>query len=109
MIALRPPIRHHYHLLVSTKGDPVGSAKRVRLCMKDLFHQDVVEMVERETRKYGIWSIEDPDNPDFDEAYDLLWSAFGPSGEMERKDILEGFIRKGAFQMPGTGTIVRHF
>lgn len=87
----------------------MGSAKRVRLCMKDLFHQDVVEMVERETRKYGIWSIEEPDHPDFDEAFDLLWSVFGPSGEMERKDILANFIRQGSFQSPKTGTFVRHF
>ena len=28
----------------------VQEAKRVRLCLGDLFHQDVVEMVERETR-----------------------------------------------------------
>jgi hypothetical protein len=109
IIALRRVILHPYDLPASKKGDPVGSAKRVRLCMKDLFHQDVVEMVERETRKYGIWSIEDPDHPDFDEAYELLWSVFGPSGEMERKDVLEGFIRQGAFQWPVTGTIVRHF
>ena len=68
--------------------------------MKDLFHQDVVEMIERETRKYGIWSIADPDHPDFDEAYDLLWTAFGASGEMERKDILAGFLRAGAAQLP---------
>lgn len=77
--------------------------------MKDLFHQDVVEMVERETRKYGIWSIEDPDHPGFDEAYDALWSAFGPSGEMERKDVLARFLRAGTNRWPATGTLMRHF
>lgn len=77
--------------------------------MKDLFHQDVVEMVERETRKYGIWSIEEPGHPGFDEAYDLLWSAFGPSGEMERKDILARFLQSGTHRWPVTGTLMRHF
>ena len=36
----------------------ISATKRIRLCMKDLFHQDVVEMIERETRKYELWSIE---------------------------------------------------
>jgi hypothetical protein len=40
--------------------------------MKDLFHQDVVEMIERETRKYEIWAVESPDDPDFPAAYKLL-------------------------------------
>ena len=40
-------------------------AKRIRLCLSDLFHQDVVEMIERETRRYQFWSIEQPEHPDF--------------------------------------------
>ena len=70
---------------------------RVRLCMKDLFHQDVVEMIERETRKYQIWSIEDPSDPDFDGAYQILWDCFGPHGEMERKDAIRAFLRDDPF------------
>ena len=42
---------------------------RVRLCLKDLFHQDVVEMIERETRRYELHSIEHPSHPDFERAY----------------------------------------
>jgi hypothetical protein len=87
----------------------VSGAKRIRLCMKDLFHQDVVEMIQRETRKYGIWAIEDPEHPDFDAAYDLLWSAFGPNGEMERKEVIAGFLRAGPFRQAATGTLVKYF
>jgi hypothetical protein len=87
----------------------VSASKRVRLCMKDLFHQDVVEMVERETRKYGIWAIEDPEHPDFDEAFSLLWSVFGVNGEMERKEVMADFIRAGTQVLAPSGTVIRHF
>ena len=60
--------------------------RRVRLCLKDLYHQDVVEMIERETRRYELWSIDSPDHPDFQQAFDLLWAAFGETGEMEREE-----------------------
>lgn len=83
--------------------------KRVRLCMKDLFHQDVVEMIERETRKYQIWSIEDPSDPDFDEAYQILWDCFGPHGEMERKDAIRAFLRDDPFTPEPSGTYMRYF
>jgi hypothetical protein len=77
--------------------------------MKDLFHQDVVEMIERETRKYGIWSIEAPEHPDFEGAYELLWKAFGPNGEMERKEVVAEFLRAGPFRQESTGTFVKYF
>jgi len=69
----------------------VKEAKRIRLCLRDLFHQDVVEMIERETRRYQIWSIERPEHPDFKTAYDLLWNAFGAVGEMERAEAINSF------------------
>ncbi|WP_437724516.1 hypothetical protein [Sorangium sp. So ce861] len=83
--------------------------RRVRLCMKDLFHQDVVEMIERETRKYQIWSIEDPSDPDFDTAYQILWDCFGPHGEMERKEAIHAFLRDDPFTPEPSGTYMRYF
>ena len=44
-------------------GDPMSLGIRVRLCLKDLYAQDVVEMIERETRKYEVESIEHPVAP----------------------------------------------
>jgi hypothetical protein len=83
--------------------------KRVRLCMKDLFHQDVVEMIERETRKYEIWEIASPDDPDFPAAYQLLWEAFGPSGEMEREEAIRSFLAEDSYEPVSTGTFIRYF
>ena len=60
----------------------------VRLCLKDLYAQDVVEMIERETRKYEVESIEHPDHPDFERAYRVLWEGFGASGEMEPESVI---------------------
>mgnify|MGYP006148840075 CR=1 FL=1 len=44
----------------------------MRLCLRDLYHNDVVEMIERETRKYELWSIEDASHPDFRRAYEAF-------------------------------------
>ncbi|NUQ75835.1 MAG: hypothetical protein HUU21_20015 [Polyangiaceae bacterium] len=77
--------------------------------MKDLYHQDVVEMIERETRQYSIWSIEDPASPDFDEAYKVLHGAFGRTGEMERKEVIAGFLSSGPFRTASTGTFIKYF
>lgn len=77
--------------------------------MKDLFHQDVVEMIERETRKYELWSIDHPDVPEFDEAYQLLWDTFGPTAEMERKDVIRKFLRDDPFEPEPSGTYMRYF
>lgn len=84
-------------------------AKRIRLCLNDLYHHDVVEMIERETRQYGIYSIEDPKDPDFDAAYKILWDAFGSMGEMERKEVIEGFLSAGPFRMASSGTFIKYF
>jgi hypothetical protein len=77
--------------------------------MKDLYHQDVVEMIERETRKYQLWSIENPNDPEFDEAYDLLWEAFGPQDEMERKDAIRKFLIDDSYEPEPSGTFMRYF
>jgi hypothetical protein len=91
------------------KLDRVTEAKRVRLCLADLFHQDVVEMIERETRRYELWSIESPDHPDFKTAFDLLWDAFGPVGEMEREEAIRQFLRDDSYEPTPTGTFIRYF
>ncbi len=83
--------------------------RRIRLCMRDLYHQDVVEMVERETRQFQMWEIVDPDDPDFRTAYDALWSEFGPSGEMEREDAIRGYMRDDSFEPTPPGTYIRYF
>ena len=83
--------------------------KRVRLCLKDLYHQDVIEMIERETRKYELWSLETPDDPDFAAAYDLLWDCFGPAGEMEREEVVKSFLAADSFAPEPSGTFVRYF
>jgi hypothetical protein len=84
-------------------------ARRVRLCLSDLFHQDVVEMIERETRKYSMWNIEHPDDPEFKTAYQMLWEAFGPQGEMEREDAIRGFLLDDAYEPTLTGSFIRYF
>jgi hypothetical protein len=87
----------------------VPEAKRIRLCLSDLFHHDVVEMVERETKAIEFWSIERPDHPDFKPAYDLLWNAFGPSGEMEREEAIRQFLKDDSYEPTATGTFIRYF
>ena len=66
----------------------------VRLCLKDLYAQDIVEMIERETRKYEVEAIEHPDHPDFKRAFQMLWDAFGPAGEMESEEAIREIDRK---------------
>lgn len=86
---------------------PLGS--RVRLCLKDLYQQDIVEMIERETRRYELESIEHPDHPDFERAYQILWDAFGPQGEMEPKDAIRRFLIEDSFEPLPSGTFIRYF
>jgi len=87
----------------------VQEAKRVRLCLGDLFHQDVVEMVERETRAFAFWSILEPDDPDFAPAYELLWKTFGPHGEMERIEPIRQFLKDDSYEPTATGTFIKYF
>ena len=82
---------------------------RVRLCLKDLFHQDVVEMIERETRKYQIWEVTTPDDPDFAKAYALLWGAFGAVGEMEREEAIRSFLLDDPYVPTKDGTYILYF
>jgi hypothetical protein len=83
--------------------------KRVRLCLKDLYHQDLVEMIERETRKYGLWIVDDPNHPDFAQGFKLLWDAFGPTGEMEREEAIRQFILDDIYKPTTSGTYFRYF
>ena len=82
---------------------------RVRLCLKDLYQQDIVEMIERETRRYELQSIEHPDHPDFARAYQVLWDAFGPQGEMEPEPAIRRFLLDDAFEPLPSGTFIRFF
>lgn len=81
----------------------------VRLCLKDLYAQDVVEMIERETRRYEVEAIEHPDHPDFKRAFQMLWDAFGPAGEMEPENVIrEMMLEDPTVPMPG-GSYARYF
>jgi len=82
---------------------------RVRLCLKDLYQQDIVEMIERETRRYELHSIEHPDHPDFARAYQILWEAFGPQGEMEPESAIRRFVLDDPFEPTPSGTYIRYF
>ena len=88
---------------------PVTLGTRVRLCLKDLYQQDIVEMIERETRRYELHSIEHPDHPDFARAYQILWDAFGPPGEMEPEHAIRRFLLDDAFDPLPSGTFIRYF
>lgn len=66
-------------------------------------------MIERETRAFELWEIIDPRDPGFQRAYDLLWDAFGPQGEMERQQAIEGFLRDDAYEATPSGTYIRYF
>lgn len=87
----------------------MAEAKRVRLCLSDLFHQDVVEMIERETKSIEFWSIEQPSHKDFRAAYKLLWDAFGPYGEMEREEAIRQFLLDDSYEPTPSGTFIRYF
>ena len=77
--------------------------------MRDLYHQDVVEMIERETRKYEIWTIDTPEDADFPRAFKLLWDAFGPSDEMEPEAAIRSFLLDNPFEPGPGGTFMKYF
>lgn len=66
-------------------------------------------MVERETKAIEFWTILDPDHDDFDKAYELLWQAFGPHGEMERKEAIRQFLKDDSYEPTITGTFIKYF
>jgi len=82
---------------------------RVRLCLKDLYAQDVVEMIERETRRYEVESIEHPDHPDFKQAFEILWRGFGESGEMEPESVIRKMLLDDSTVPLSSGTYARYF
>jgi hypothetical protein len=77
--------------------------------MKDLYQQDLVEMIERESRTFQIWSIGFPSHPDFAEAYELLWNEFGPHGGMERIEAVKSFLLEDPYEPTAAGTFMRYF
>jgi hypothetical protein len=81
----------------------------VRLCLKDLYPQDIVEMIERESRRYQLIAIEHPDHPDFERAYKILWDTFGPPGEMEPESAIRRFLLDDAYEALPSGTFIRYF
>ncbi|MCX5738435.1 MAG: hypothetical protein NTZ61_08075, partial [Proteobacteria bacterium] len=86
---------------------PFGT--HVRLCLKDLYAQDVVEMIERETRRYEVEAIEHPDHPDFKRAFEILWGAFGAAGEMEPEPVIRKMLLDDATVPLSSGTYARYF
>lgn len=83
--------------------------KPIRLCLRDLYQQDIVEMIERETRSFQFLEIEHPDHPDFARAYGLLNQVFGPPGEMEPEHAIRRFLLDDAFEPLPSGTFIRYF
>jgi hypothetical protein len=83
--------------------------RRVRLCVKDLYQQDIVEMIERESRRYELVEIVHPDHPDFARAYSILHGVFGPAGEMEPEHAIRRFLLDDAFDPLPSGTFIRYF
>jgi GNAT superfamily N-acetyltransferase len=83
--------------------------KRVRLCLKDLYQQDIVEMIERESRRYELIEIEHPDHPDFRRAYGILDDTFGALGEMEPEHAIRRFLLDDAYEALPSGTFIRYF
>jgi hypothetical protein len=84
-------------------------SQRVRLSLNDLYQQDIVEMIERETRRYELHSIEHPSHPDFERSYRILWDAFGPQGEMEPEPVVRSFLLDDPFEPISSGTFFRYF
>lgn len=66
-------------------------------------------MIERETRPYAVWSIEDSRDPDFEPAFQILWDAFGPVGEMERRETLVEWLGEDSFVPMPNGTFMKYF
>src|SRR3990172_7106176 len=91
------------------QGKPVNLGSQVRLCLKDLYPQDVVEMIERETRKYEMEVIDHPAHPDFKKAWQVLWDAFGPSGEMESEAVIREMLLADPVQPLSSSTYARFF
>ncbi len=87
----------------------VGATERVRLCLKDLFHHDVVEMIERETRKYSLWDVTSSSDALFDGCWELLWEGFGASGEVERREVIAASVDADPFVPTKDGTFHRYF
>ncbi len=77
--------------------------------MKDLYQQDLVEMIERETRNFQVWTIGFPSHPDFQAAYELLWNEFGPHGGMERIEAVKSFLLEDPYEPTANGTFMRYF
>jgi hypothetical protein len=79
------------------------------LSLSDLYQQDIIEMIERETRRYELVSIEHPSHPDFERGYGILWSVFGPHGEMEPEPVIRSFMLDDPFEPISSGTFFRYF
>ncbi|MEZ4235037.1 MAG: hypothetical protein R3F59_02520 [Myxococcota bacterium] len=83
--------------------------RRIPLKPGDLYHQDLVEIIARETRRYGLVEVNDPDDPLFPVAYRMMWDVFGPRGELETAEDLRGFLREDPFVPGPGGSFLRYF
>ena len=61
----------------------------------DLNAGDNTDKVRAALATYRLDEITDPDGVAFDAAYRLMDAYFGPKGEIERRDVLEGWLRRG--------------
>jgi len=66
-------------------------------------------MIERETRRYEVESIEHPDHPDFKRAFEILWGAFGAAGEMESESVIRKMLLDDSTVPLSSGTYARYF
>ena len=66
-------------------------------------------MIERETRAYEIEAIEHPDHPDYAAAFEILWRAFGPAGEMEPEPVIREMMLSDPLRPLPAGSHARYF
>ncbi|MCB9689493.1 MAG: hypothetical protein H6738_22290 [Alphaproteobacteria bacterium] len=85
-----------------------GPNPRLKLRPSDLFHRDLVEIVEREARRYELCLVTDPDDPLFDDAYTLLSEGFDRD-ELETAEALRGFLRDDPYEPLDSGTYLLYF
>jgi hypothetical protein len=83
--------------------------RRIQLRPGDLYHQDLVDIIQRETRRYGLAEITDPDDPLFPVAWRMMWDAFGPRGELESEAEIRAFLRDDPFEAGPGGSFLRYF
>jgi len=65
------------------------------LDLADLNADDNTEKVRASLGAYHLAVVTDPDSAEFDAAYRMMEAYFGPKGEIERRSVLEAWLRQG--------------